>query len=161
MASPEIAGCTGALRALLIEVRQLVSPKAERVRAEHVAAAIDTALGLAWWLTPPNMRLPGDDRIDEASIIRLLAAYEDSWGLCANATSLVGAFAQWPLMQLRAAQYAALAEVDRRYAAFTQRESVVRATKPGEQQQATAASNIGCGCPRSLDLQQFGTRRAG
>jgi hypothetical protein len=160
LAPPEVAGCTAALRALLVESRHLATAHTEYWKVEHLTAAIDTALVLVWWLTPPNIRLPGHDRIDEASITRLLTAYEETRGLRATATSLVGAFRQWRLMQLRAAQYAELAEVDRRYAALTQRESVVRATPPAEQQ-ATAAADKGRGSPRSLDLQRFETRRAG
>ena len=166
IAPPEAAGCTAALRALLIELKQIMLTQAEERAAERLAALIDTALGVTWWLTPPNLRLPGADRIDEASVIRLLAAYEHAWGMRTAARSLVGAFAQWRMMQLRAAQYADLREVDQRYAALTQRESMVREMPHSAQQQTERtktceASAIYGRKPRSLDLQRFEERRAG
>lgn len=165
IAPPEAAGCTAALRALLHELKHAAMLHGED--CSRVTALIDAALGVAWWLTPPNLRLPGSARIDEASVVRLLAEYDRAWGLRATVSSLVSAFEQWRTMQLRAAQYAELAEVDRRYAALTQREAVVQEVRPlvrpkAEQQNATTSSAVaGRSTTRSFDLQRFATRRAG
>jgi hypothetical protein len=166
IAPPEAAGCAAALRAILGELKHVTATGVEARSAEQLTALIDTALGVAWWLTPPNLRVPGAARIDEASVLRLLAAYEHAWGVRTAVRSLVGAFEQWRMMQLRAAQYAELAEVDRRYAALTNREAVVQEVRPparleSEQQNAAAAGAIvGRDATRSLDLQRF-ERRAG
>jgi hypothetical protein len=166
IAPPEAAGCAAALRALLNELKYVSTTRAEARSAEQLTALVDTALGVAWWLTPPNLRVPGAARIDEPSVIRLLAAYEHTWGVRTAVHSLVGAFEQWRMMQLRAAQYAELAEVDRRYAALTNREAVVQEVRPpvrleSEQQNAAAAGAIvRRGTTQSLNLQRF-ERRAG
>jgi hypothetical protein len=162
IAAPEVAGCTAALRALLNELKYIATTGAEARAAEQLTALVDTALGVAWWLTPPNLRVPGACRIDEASVVRLLAAYENAWGVRTAVHSLVGAFEQWRKLQLRAAQYAELAEVDRRYAALTLRESTVRETARPPLKNVSARIAVRSGNTKpSLDLRQFETKRVG
>ncbi len=125
IASPELAGCAAVLRALLLELENLSVAHCAAHDREHIQHLVGMCLDIVWWITPPNLRIPNALVIDEARVRAQLAAYEGRWGRTTGVRRFTGTFALWRTMQLRAARYADLAEVDRRHAAL-QRQTAAR-----------------------------------
>lgn len=125
IASAELAGCAAALQELLREVRHIALDRSTS-EPDRIDALVQTASGLVWWMTPPNLRSPNRLTVDKDAVIHLLARYEAKWGRATGTRTFAATFQFWMQLQFRALQTAALADVDRRYCALTGRESVMR-----------------------------------
>lgn len=133
-APPELAGCAAVLRALLLELDAAAAHPATAPERRRVSETVDLALNIAWWMTPPNLRIPSQHNIDELVLLQQLAAFENRWALATGTRSLWATYQCWRGMQLKAAQYAELADVDRRYAALRQAEDSSALTRGAMQQ---------------------------